>query len=462
MNLSLKKIFQNKKLIFSVVSQVITLLVSILMTVGVTKYISLESYGYWQLFIFYCSYIGLAHFGICDGLYLTYGGKKMDDIDKKELKGVFSIFLILQLFASVLIIIYTSIFNLEIERENILYVISLLLIISNSQIFFGYILLATNKIVEYSKGVFIDKIILLILILSSIALNNVSLESLIFSFVLSKIISLVYLLTFYKSFIFSKVNIKSTVILDLVKNGGILMISNIVSTLILGVGRYFIDKNWNIEVFGKISLAISLVYFVLILLSQISFLLFPYLRNSSDADQKKIFEKLNMIISLILKISIVIYFPLIYVLKYFLPDYNESIHYLILLLPLCLYDGKMQILYTSYFKNLFLKKKLLIINILSLTISLIISLVGSYIFKDLNVILLGIVISVMLRSIVSEVVLKKKYNIEGNINSLLDLLFSLIIIAYFFLDFNVYTLIFSLLALLGASHYKRLGSYSLK
>lgn len=456
MILSLKKVLNNKKLRFSVVSQVLTLLVSVLMTVGVTKFISVESYGYWQLFIFYSSYIGLAHFGICDGLYLLYGGKKMEELDKSEIKGSFSVFIIIQFIIAFSVFIYATFFEIDSQRIIILQVISFVLMISNSQIFFGYILLSTDRIVEYSKSIFTEKVLLLLLIGTAMMLNQLSLKVLICSFAISKVASLLYLLTFYKSVFYQKSIISGRLVLNLVKIGGTLMISNIISTLILGIARYFIDKNWDIEIFGKISLSISLVYFVLVLLAQISFLLFPYLRNSSEESQKQVFIKLNSIISLILKISVILYFPLIYFLNYFLPDYSESIHYLILLLPLCLYDGKMQILYASYFKNLFLQKKLLYINSLSFTVSLIISLIGSYVFKDINVILLGIVFSIILRSIISELILQKIYELRDVKVLILDLVFSIIIISYFFLPFNVYLLIGILLIITALSFNKKL------
>ncbi len=443
---SVKKFLQNKKIVFSLSSQLISILVSVVMTVGVTRYISVENYGYWQLFIFYTSYIGLAHFGICDGLYLFYGGRKKEEIDKNKLKGVFYLFILLQLVIATIITLYATLSNIVEVRKNILYSISLLLLISNTQIFFSYVLLATNNIVEYSKSIFLEKIVLLGIIFGSVFLNIISLKVLIFSFIFSKTLSLIYLSKFFKSFFILKKVIHKNFTFNLIKDGGILMASNIVSTLILGVGRYFIDENWDIEVFGKISLAIALAYFVMILLSQISFLLFPYLRNSTEEKQKDTLQKLNETVSLILKISIICYFPLMFVLKYLLPNYSESVHYLILFMPLCLYDGKMQIIYGSYFKNLFLQKQLLFINIFSFILSLIIAILGSYLFENLNIILLGMVASIVLRSIISEIIITHKYDVKNYYSILIDLLFSVTIIFYFFTNFNIYILL-SLLSL---------------
>lgn len=441
MNISIQTFLRNRKVISSISSQVITLGVSILMTVGVTRFISVENYGYWQLFIFYTGYVGLAHFGICDGLYLLYGGKQLKDLNKREVKGIFILFFILQFISAIIIVIYGFLFESNLTRQLILLLTAFVLLIANSQMFFGYILLGTNNIVEYSKSIFIEKLLLLAFIISSIFLKVISLESLLLSFCVSKSLSLLYLLSYGKPFLSEKVEYNKGLLINLIREGGILMLSNIVSTLILGVGRYFIDKAWNIKIFGKISLAVSLVYFVLVILSQLSFVLFPYLRNNTADQQIVIFKRLNFYLPLALKICMLLYFPIAYLLEILLPSYHESIKYLILLLPLCLFDGKMQIVYTSYFKNLLLQRSLLVINVFCLIVSFVISLLGAYVFKSIDLILTGVVCSIILRAILSEQILLRKYQIKDFSTTLIDVLFSLAIILFYYFQFNIYILI---------------------
>lgn len=463
MIISLQRILKNKKLLSSLLSQFLTLSVSILMTVGVTKFITIEEYGYWQLFIFYTSYVGLAHLGICDGLYLRYGGEKFENVPSNEIKGIYIVFLIIQLIFTSIILLYSIYFPIaEFQRREILIAICILLFISNSQIFLGYILLSTNRIIEYSKSIYIEKILLLIFIISGILLKKLSLEFLIISFIFAKIFSLIFLFSFYSSLFKVKSLFIKDKFLTTIKSGSLLMISNIVSTLIIGVGRYFIDHFWDIKVFGKTSLAISLVYFVLVLLSQISYVLFPYLRNNSEEDQKKIFTKLNILISIILKVCIVLYFPIMYFLEYLLPNYIESIHFILLLLPICLYDGKMQILYISYFKNLYLQKELLLINLASFMISLIFSFIGAYFFKSLNIILIGVVISVALRSILAEFILVKRYDLLKTRNFLLDFSFSLTLLGSYFFSQKIFLIIILLVLfiIINTRFYSKYRNYA--
>lgn len=56
---------------------------------------------------------------------------------------------------------------------------------------------------------------------------------------------------------------------------------------------------------------------------------------------------------------LLVYMPLYYVLNLWLPQYKESLVYLIFLLPLCVYEGKMNLLCTTYFKVLRLEKNYL-------------------------------------------------------------------------------------------------------
>ena len=57
------------------------------MVIIVPKFLSLEDYGLWQLFLFYYSYIGFFHFGWEDGIYLRYAGNSFETLDSKLLQG---------------------------------------------------------------------------------------------------------------------------------------------------------------------------------------------------------------------------------------------------------------------------------------------------------------------------------------------------------------------------------------
>ena len=67
---------------YTLVSNVISLIISIITILIVPRYVGVETYGYYQLYIFYINYVGVSFIGWCDGIYLREGGKQYDELDK--------------------------------------------------------------------------------------------------------------------------------------------------------------------------------------------------------------------------------------------------------------------------------------------------------------------------------------------------------------------------------------------
>lgn len=67
---------------YALLSNLVSLIVSVLMILVIPKLIGVREYGYWQLYLFYSSYVGFLHFGWIDGIYLRFGGKEYKDLDK--------------------------------------------------------------------------------------------------------------------------------------------------------------------------------------------------------------------------------------------------------------------------------------------------------------------------------------------------------------------------------------------
>ena len=76
-------IFKNISLAF--ISNIIGLIASSVITFVLPKFIGVTQYSYYQLYIFYVSYVGFFGFGWIDGLYLRYGWKYFNKINKNFL-----------------------------------------------------------------------------------------------------------------------------------------------------------------------------------------------------------------------------------------------------------------------------------------------------------------------------------------------------------------------------------------
>jgi len=417
-------------------SQGFSLLLSISMSFFIPKILGIDEFGYWQFFLFLSSYVGFFHFGLIDGIYLRYGGKFFSAENNALLHSQFSILFVLELLVGLLITFIALINSSNPQKKYILIFASIYLILSNLSTFFGSIFQAFNKMKLYSISAVIDKVVFLFFLFFLFFFRVKNAEYYIFFYVIARLFGLVYSLYHGRVLLFAKsIGFKKGFI-EFKENigvGAVLMLSNVAGMLILGVGRYLIERQWGIVVFGKISLSLTLTAFFLLFISQVSIVLFPILIQRGFEQQKKIFtlglDFLNIVLN-----GVYLFFPLMALLiKIWLPSYIDSIYYFIILLPLCLFDGKMQILFNTYMKILRKEKLLLFYNVLSLIVVLLLSLLG-VLWHNLNFVIFSMTIAIVIRSIAVEVYLSRFFTISlyGRIvyNLLLSVLFCYVMLAF--------------------------------
>lgn len=396
---------------YAFTAQSISLILSVLLSLIVPKILGVEEFSYWQLSVFYTSYLGFFHFGLNDGIYLRIGGKKYEDLDFKSLGSQFWIVFILHCMLGCLLILYSISFVDDWNRRFIFITTAIYLPLINAIGFIGYVFQAVNRTRLFSLSVIIDKVWFIIVVIVLLILRCDNFIWFIIFDLFGKIFSLIFCSIRGKEIIITSIpKLKKKIVKEIFQNisiGAILMISNVSSLLILGMGRFVVDKNWGIQVFGIFSLALTLATFLLSFIAQVSMVLFPALRQTDEVQQRKIFWISRDILGVFLPGILLLYMPLYFILDSWLPQYKQSLVYLIILLPLCVYEGKMNLLCTTYFKVLRLERKLLKFNLMSLVLSVFLALLGGYIFDNIYIVVISSVTSIAFRSIVSEFHLSK-------------------------------------------------------
>jgi O-antigen/teichoic acid export membrane protein len=224
-------------------SQGIGTLASIATALLVPKVLGVVGFGFWQLFIFYTSYVGFFHLGLCDGAYLKLGGVQRREIDKPRSNSVFwlgmgyqSIFVLL---ASLIIWISSA----DLDRKLVLFSSAVVLILVNASTYLGYMFQAMNETRLYSYSVIVDRLAFAVLVISCVLLRVSDFRFYIASFIAGKSLSLFYCII--KGWFFRSGTIplpdtfKET--LDDIRVGSKLIFANTASMLILGVVRFAID-----------------------------------------------------------------------------------------------------------------------------------------------------------------------------------------------------------------------------
>ena len=276
-------------------AQIISLVQSCVVTLLLPKFLGVEGYSFWQLFIFYSAYVGFFHCGINDGVYLKYSGLDFSEMNRDAVSGQFRIVVMIQMIFAVIITIILILAPMTYERRIIFFFSVIYMVIFNCSMYMGYIFQAANHTHWYSFSVIIDKLFFLLSLIVLILFGIRDIYIFLCVFIAGSLLNLCYSL--YKGrYFLANISVPYKKIWpelkDSIKVGVTLMLSGIASLLIAGIDRFFIDSHWGIIVFGKVSLALSLTAFALVFIRQVSMVFSPALRCTSD--DGKLYAYINM------------------------------------------------------------------------------------------------------------------------------------------------------------------------
>lgn len=413
MNIKLNSFIKNISYAFS--ANTISLIISVVMTLIVPKVLGVSEYGYWQLYLFYSGYIVYINFGWCDGIYLKYGGEDFKSINKSVISTQFFMLAIHEILASCVIYFFVLRFVSDVNKRYILLMACISGVIFVLRITLLYVLQATNQIKSYARITIIDRVIYFLLVLLLLLIGFKKYDVLIAADLIAKSASFVLVIWYCRSIVFAKrVSTKEALreTKDIIKGGIKLITANLASLLIIGVVRFAIEQEWGTVIFGKVSLTLSLSNMFTIFISAVSIVLFPTLRSMSQVKLSSIYYVLRTVLMTPLLGLLVAYKPFEFVLSIWLPQYIDSLKYMALLLPICLYETKMNMLINTYLKALRQEKWILVTNVLSVGLSLITTLVTIFYLRNLDLAVMSILILLTFRCIFAELLLAKSININ--------------------------------------------------
>lgn len=386
-------------------AQGMSLLLSVLVSFMVPKLLGAAEFGYWQLFVFYTSYSGFFLLGINDGIYLINGGKTAEQLDRRSVASQFLCGMMLQAAFAVIVGILGMCLVNDHERSFVLVMTGAYLLVSNAAGFLGYVFQAINETRWYSESVIISKASLFAMILALVFSRVLSVEVYIVAYFASQCFALAYCAVKAR-FLFDSgllPLVRAAVeTLASARVGISLTLANIASMLVLGVARFVVDSEWGIEAFGQFSFALTLENFFLVFISQLAMVLFPALRQSSIEEKKRWFVRLRDGLSLLLPLTYALYFPMSAVVRWWLPAYSDAVDYLSLLLPICVFESKMSLVGTTYYKVLRGERRLLAVNAATVMVSAAGVFLGVYAIGSLEFVMVWVTASIALRSIYSE------------------------------------------------------------
>lgn len=398
-------------------AQGVAMALSIIQTLLVPKLLGTTQYGYWQLFIFYQSYVGFAHLGLNDGVYLIKGGQSRDAIDKRSVNSQFAFGVCFQLVIAAAIVVIALGGGFGPEREFVIVCTGVFLTIQNAANFLSYLLQAMNETRRSSYSTIVERLTFLVPLLVLLVVRYHSFEPFVISYIFSSCMQLVFCAWLYRDFFragLEPVRQAAGEAWGSIRVGFKLMMANLASSLILGVVRFAIDAAWGIDTFGELSFALSMTNFFLAFVSQASMVLFPALRQVDLAEARGFFLNVRDSMSLFFPVIYVLYYPMVWLLSLWLPKYANSFVYFAFLIPICVFDSKMNICCTTFFKVLREEGTLLKVNICTCVASAVLTLIGVFAFQSIFFVIGGVVVAIIGRSLWSEKRLTRELSVVSD------------------------------------------------
>lgn len=409
-----------KGIIVIFIANIINLLLSIIRNFIMPKYLSIDAYATIKTYQLFITYIGILALGYIDGMYLKYGGKDLQTIDKNIFFENLSTFRIFQFAISIVVITISLIL-----KDFLILAVGFTIISLNVTDYLKSYYQAVGEFSKYSKIMnfssiimFLGNIILLVVIKSKNPLHyiycNVFVYYLVWILLELTIKENKSLKKMYLSF--SRLELKYSI-----KNGYILMIGLLLSNFMTGIDRWFIKFTMDNLAFALYSFSASMEGFLSFAISPISITLYNHFCKEENEEN---LNKMKQYILVFLALIIAIAYPIKFIVNIFLPQYNSAIIILFILFSAQLIYALIRCFYLNIYKaqqkqKIYFKRIILVV-----LIGFILNLILFYIMKKMEAYAIGTFASAVVWLKLCE---RDHYKYKCNIQEKLYIVFSIII-----------------------------------
>ncbi len=409
MNSKFKSFISN---IFRAVSvNVIRLLISIVLTLFLPMVMGVEEYSYWQLYQFYLTYAVYSSLGWCEGLYLKHGGKKYDSLNKSDVAGQFWSLSIFEVIFNSLIFFVLILNITDGNKQAALAFAFISAFLDILRYCLQSILQTTNRIADYARIATAERIMYFVFVLIVLAFGGRDFKSLIYAELLARLLSLIYAVIICRKLVLTPLPSMQNILREtksVLNLGYKLLLANFAGQLIIGIVRFGIENHWGTVVFGKVSLTLSLSNMVVTCISAVGIVLFPMLKQTDPDKLKRLYGIVRVSTTLPILVVLIFYTPISFVLEILLPQYADSLKYLAVLLPVCIFEARSFMLTNTYFNIYGQGGKILLVNSASVALSIVLTAITVFGLNNLDMAVLSIVLLVAFKNIFAELLLQKK------------------------------------------------------
>lgn len=364
-----------KNIIHIAFSQGISLMASIVTSILLPKILNIEGYGFFRIFTLYLSYTALLHFGFIDGILLRFAGTDYESLPKKEVRTYSRFYIVMQLIIGVVILL-SSFFAPDKDYRFIIMMMGVDMVAINITSYYQFLSQATKRFREYAmKNLFLSGVkavfVLLLFGLHILLHWQISYRVYLVFLVAFDCLMLGWYLLIYHDITLGKGEALSHLkkpLRSLFETGILLTVAYQASHLIHMLDRQFVSLLYPVETYAVYAFSYHLVTLISTMVSSIAIVMFPMLKKSGKEEIQKNYSTILSGVCAIIGGALVLYYPLVAFIGWFLPEYTASIAYLKIILPCILYTGSISVVMFTFVKVLnenfrFFRNSLLILGL---------------------------------------------------------------------------------------------------
>lgn len=386
--------------------QGILLLLSFIQGLIVPKFLSVESYGYFQVFRLFASYVGILHLGFIDGALVRWAGKGLAQIDN-ELKAAFK-FLVLELAVIIIPSSLVCYFLLKPPFQEIALIVLAFAFVVDLGYLFIFAAQAARRFklltaIHVGRG-----LVAMILIIVFFVAGKLDYHYVIFALLVSQLLFALALVFWFRRYLGGKTKSPSLWAYgkENISIGIFVLLGNLIIALFFTIDRLMVNSLFSIEQFAIYAFALVVANVAYGFAVAVSRVFFPYLSGAAPELRTRAYQLGKPAIILAWAGTLVVYFPLTWLIQSYLPHYVASLPIMKILLCTVGFGSLVQILHANYYMAYRKQRQYFLCGIVALAVLAISNLLAIKIWGTLESIAIATLMSFGVWYIMNELSLK--------------------------------------------------------
>lgn len=311
--------------------------------------------GYYQVYFFYtANFVGLMHIGFNDGVLLKYGGYEYGDLPRPLFRTLMRMYACMSgiEMAAVLCVI---LLEPNADKRFAFMFVAFDIVVVNLSALLNYINQATGRIKLYSFIVIAEKVQVIAGLCVLLALGRVDFRSaIVLDFAAKAVVLCINIYCSRELFFGKRLPWREAKgeFGDTIRVGVKLMIANLMAMLVLGAGKLVMERMGSVANFSQYAFATNATGVAMAFISAVGLVLYPVLCRLDKQTLPYYYRRINRLLCAFIFSMMLLYYPLAWGIRIFLPKYTPVLGYLYLLFPIVIMQSKMQLLINNYYESL--------------------------------------------------------------------------------------------------------------